>query len=221
VDIVLATVAAALIGALGPWVIRLLPEPVNPAADKPLYASIAQARWLGLWLALAGGLMAAVVAAGTNLTLLLPAWVVVCGVGSWLAYIDFRTQLLPYKLTAPLHAVTLALVGGGAAITGEWSVAVKGLIGMVVVFVVFWLAYFFGRLYKGGALGYGDVRLAAILGLVLGPIGLVATEAGMFAGFLLGGLVGVVSGKWRQYYALGPYLVVGAVLGAVWPNVVG
>lgn len=220
-DIVLATVAAAVVGALGPQVIRVLPEPEDPDPDKPPYAAIAQAPRLRLWLALAAGAMGGIVAAGTDRPVLLPAWVVVCGVGSWLAYVDLRTQLLPYKLTAPLHVVTAVLVFGAALVTWDWVLAVKALVGMLGVFGVFRLAYSVGRLYQGGALGYGDVRLAAILGLVLGPIGLVATEAGMFAGFLIGGLVGLVSGKWRRYYALGPYLVVGAVLGAVWPRVVG
>lgn len=220
-DIVWATVAAAVIGALGPLVIRALPEPEDPDPDKPAYVTLAQLPLLWLWLALSAAAMAAVVAAGTDLVAVLPAWVLVCGVGSWLAYIDFRTRLLPYRLTAPLHVATLALVLGAAALTRDASIAVESVLAMVIVFVIFWLIHFVGRFYRGGALGYGDVRLAAILAVVLGPLGLVSTEVGMFAGFLIGGLAGLAGGKWLTFYALGPYLLIGAVVGAVWPRLVG
>lgn len=220
-DVVWATVAAAVIGALGPLAIRVLPEPENPEPDKPPYAAIAQLPLLWLWLALSAGAMAGVVAAAVDLVAILPAWVLVCGVGSWLAYVDFRTRLLPYRLTAPLHVATLVLVLGAAALTRDASIAFQAVLAMGLVFVIFWLIHFIGRFYRGGALGYGDVRLAAILAVVLGPLGLVATEAGMFAGFLIGGLAGLASGKWSKFYALGPYLLIGAVVGAVWPHVVG
>lgn len=227
-DIVLATVAAALLGALGPWVIAKLPEPdPDPHDDEPklTYAHIAGAPRLAGWLALGAGVLGAAVAWGIEREAVLAAWVVFCGVGMWLAYVDVRTRYLPFRLTAPLHAATLVLVLGAAVVTRQWSIAIQGLAAMVVVFALFWLMWAVGRLFGAGAFGYGDVRLGAIVGLALGPLGLVATEAGVLMGLTLGAVAAIVtavrSASLRHSLAYGPNLVLGAVLGAVWPRIVG
>ncbi|RYJ02997.1 MAG: prepilin peptidase, partial [Actinomycetales bacterium] len=231
--VVLSVIAAALVGAAGPRVLAVLPEPepveessgetserpvVAPEDVKPLYADLARTPGLALWLALG----AAVLAGISTYPLrdepsFAPVWVLFSGVGTWLAYIDWNTRLLPFRLTVPLHAGVLLLVALAALLQRDWSVLVHGLVGNVVVFAIFWILWFIGSRFRGGALGYGDVRLGAVIGLALGPLGSTTTTVGGYAGFLLGAVGGVVLSALKivnpRSFAFGPYLVVGAALG--------
>lgn len=222
-----AVVAAVVIGALGPRVIARLPEPepdpteTDPTgADeppKPLYVDIAARRGLAVALAVGAGLLALVATVGIDEPLLLPAWAVFAGVGSWLSYVDLRTRLLPYLLTLPLHATLLVLVALASLVAQDRSYVVKGLLGNVVLFLVFRLVYALGRFIKQ-PFGFGDVRLAGIIGLVLGALGPAETLYGGYAGFVVGAVAGLVlhlTGRIgrRDPFAFGPYLVVGAFLG--------
>lgn len=214
--IVVCAVVAAAIGALGPWVIARLPEPADPDEGKPPYATIARPMWLLPLLAVSSGVSAALVAWRIDVPELLAAWVLVCGVGSWLAYIDARTRLLPYVIVAPLYLATLALVGLAALLAGDHRLMVRALVANVIVYLIFRLLYLLGR----GSFGYGDVRLSGALALALGPLGLTATVVGLYAGFGIGAVFGVVLVLLklvdRRAYAFGPYMLVGAVVGAVW-----
>src|SRR5213076_3161034 len=68
-------------------------------------------------------------------------------------------------------------------------------------------------------MGMGDVKLAGLIGLVLGSLGLSYVAVAAFAAVLAGGLgsvaVLVATGKARgQTIPLGPYLALGAVVAA-------
>lgn len=216
--IVLAAVAAAVIGALGPVALRRIPEPPVPDEDKVPYAVLAQRRLLWLGLALGAAAMAAVAAWRIDDAELVPVWVVLAGVGAWLAYVDWHTRLLPYLLVAPLYVVTLALVALGALLLDDRDVLVHAVIANVVVYVIFRLFHWIGTRFFGGAFGYGDVRLSGVLGLALGALGSSEVLVGMYAGFILGAVLGIVLARLRivdpHGYAFGPYMVVGAVFGA-------
>lgn len=220
-DVVATVLGAALVGALGPRVVARLPEPESRADEdetpKPRYADLAARPRLAPALALAAALLALVVAPAVDEPLLLPAWAVFAGVGSWLAYVDLRTRLLPYLLTLPLHAACLVLVALAAALARDLSLLVHGLVGNLVVYAVFRAVHALGRWVRQ-PFGFGDVRLAGVIGLLLGTQGPVVTLAGSYAGFVVGALAGVVllrTGRVgrRDPFAFGPYLVVGAVLG--------
>ena len=217
--IAIAAVTAALLGAAGPFVIARLPEPPDPADDKVAYAQLARARRLSWWFAGSAAVMAGV-AAWRVPPELAPVWVLFAGVGSWLAYVDWRTRLLPFLFVAPMYLATLALVVLGALLLDDWGVLVAAVIGNVVVFAVFWIVYQIGRMFGGGAFGYGDVRLSGVVGLALGALGSAETLTGTYGGFVLGAVGGLVFSRlgWvdRKGFAFGPYMVVGAVVGATW-----
>lgn len=220
--IAIAALAAALLGAAGPYVMRRIPEPPEPDADKVPYAVLSRARGLTVGLALGAALMAGVVAWRIDHAELLPAWVLVTGVGSWLVFIDWRTRLLPYVVVAPTYLATLALVGLGALLLGDPDVFVDALVANIVVYVIFRILYQIAR----GAFGFGDVRLSGVLAAALGALGGHEVMVGMYAGFLLGAVFGLVLSRLKivdpKSYAFGPYMVVGAVIGAAWgPAVYG
>jgi leader peptidase (prepilin peptidase)/N-methyltransferase len=219
VTIAIAAATAALIGAAGPSVLARLPEPPDPDDDKVAYAELARARHLSWWFAGSAAVMAGV-AVWRVPAELAPVWVLFAGVGTWLAYVDWRTRLLPFLFVAPMYLATLALVVLGALLIDDWSVLVDALIGNGAVFAVFWLVYQVGRLFGGGAFGYGDVRLSGVIGLALGSLGAAETLTGTYAGFVLGAVGGLVFSRlgWvdRKGFAFGPYMVVGAIIGAAW-----
>jgi leader peptidase (prepilin peptidase)/N-methyltransferase len=69
-------------------------------------------------------------------------------------------------------------------------------------------------------MGMGDVKLAALIGLVLGSLGLrfVGVAAGAAIGLGgLGGLAALAMGKGRKSkIPFGPYLAAGAVVAGLW-----
>ena len=217
--IAIAAVTAALLGAAGPFVIARLPEPPDPDDDKIAYTELARVPLLSLWFAGSAAVMAGV-AAWRVPPELAPVWVLFAGVGTWLAYVDWRTRLLPFLFVAPMYLATLALVVLGALLLDDWGVLVAALIGNVVVFAVFWIVYQIGRMFGGGAFGYGDVRLSGVVGLALGALGSAETLTGTYGGFVLGAVGGLVFSRlgWvdRKGFAFGPYMVVGAIVGAAW-----
>lgn len=220
VTIVLAALAAALIGAAGPWVLRRIPEPPDPEDGKTPYAALAGARGLMAGLAIAAALMAGVVAWRIDHPELLPVWVLIAGVGSWLIFIDWRTRLLPLVIVAPTYLVSLVLVGMGAALLRDSDVIVHALVANIGVYAVFRVLYWLGGRFFGGAFGYGDVRLSGVLALGLGALGSSEVLVGIYAGFILGAVLGVILSRLKivdpKGYAFGPFMVAGAIVGAAW-----
>jgi leader peptidase (prepilin peptidase)/N-methyltransferase len=68
-------------------------------------------------------------------------------------------------------------------------------------------------------MGYGDVRLSGVLGIALGYVGWSELLTGVYAGFLLGGVGGLLLSLLRlvdrKAYPFGPFMLVGAVVGVV------
>ena len=70
-------------------------------------------------------------------------------------------------------------------------------------------------------MGFGDVRLAGVIGLATGWLGLGHAFVGFFAGFVLGAVIGIVfmvatGGGRKTKIPFGPFLAAGAVLSIVW-----
>ena len=218
--IAVSVAAAALVAGFGPIVIARVPEPVDPAEGKLPYSAVARIGGALAWMVVPAAVAAGVVAWRIDVPELLPAWVLLCGVGSWLAFVDWHTHYLPFRITAPLYVGVWLLVGLSALLLKDRDVLVHAAIANVVVYAVFWVLYWVGRRFMAGAFGFGDVRLAAILAVALGPLGREATMVGLYAGFVLGAVFGIVLQRLkvvpRGEIAFGPYLLAGAVIGAAW-----
>lgn len=218
--IAIAAVVAALVGAAGPLVMRRIPEPPEPDADKLPYAVLSETRGLAVGLAISSALMAAVVAWRIDDAELLPLWILVAGVGSWLAFTDWHTRLLPFVIVAPTYLAAVVLAALGALLLDDVQVFVHALVANIVVYVIFRVFHWIAGRFFGGAFGYGDVRLSGVLALALGALGANEVFVGMYAGFILGAVLGVVLSRLKivdpQGYAFGPYMIVGAVIGAAW-----
>ena len=143
----------------------------------------------------------------------LPAFWYLAAVAVPLAFIDARQRRLPDALTLPSYPVALLLLGLAAlGVPGGPARLVHALAGMAAAVA------FFGLLLvvSPAGLGQGDVKLAGVLGIYLGWLGLVPFVAGMVAGWLLAGLAAaglLVSGRVtrRSQIALGPFLIAGSL----------
>lgn len=217
-SVVGAVLAAALCGALGILVPRLIasvPEPAEPADDKEPYADIAARPGLVWKSALACAVIGALIGAAVGLEWPLLFLVPLVPVGAALALIDWRTRLLPTRIIAPTYIVLVPLVVIAALASGEPVLLVRAGIGWALMgglYVLLWLIHPAG-------MGYGDVRLSGILGIALGYLGVGQLALGAWSAFLLGGLGGVVLVAFkvidRKHNPFGPWMLIGALLGIV------
>ena len=153
------------------------------------------------------------VTARIGLTLALPAYLYLAAITVALALIDLDVLRLPNSIVLPSYVVGALLLAPGAIVHGDWRSAARGLLAMSVL----WAFYFAIALIYPGGMGYGDVKLAGLLGLYLGWLGWGSVAVGTFAAFLLGGLVGVVllaTGRAGRKTAIpfGPAMLAGAML---------
>lgn len=144
----------------------------------------------------------------------LPAF---CAAGAGLvalSEIDRATHRLPRAVVYWASGVTVPLLVAAAGVTGDWNRLADAAIGAAACFAGFFVVFFV--VPKG--MGFGDVRLAAFCGGLLGFVGLRVIPIGLLAAFLLAGLPAialVVVGKAtrRTRVAFGPFLAAGSVIG--------
>jgi leader peptidase (prepilin peptidase)/N-methyltransferase len=143
----------------------------------------------------------------------LPAFLYLGAVGVALALIDLDTKRLPNALTLPSYVVGVVLLGAAAFAEGDVWLVERALIGMAALYGFYFLLAFINP--RG--MGFGDVKLAGVLGLYLGYLGWGELGVGAMLGFLLGGLWGVVAMTARRatrktQVPYGPFMVAGAFL---------
>ena len=143
----------------------------------------------------------------------LPAFCVLGAALVALVRIDLKEFRLPREIT-----YTAFVIGGigllvAALVDGRPERIRNALIGAGIALAIMWLIYLASR----GGMGDGDVRLAPLLGLYLGYLDPGIVPIGLFLGFSIGAVVGVVVmavGQAGRKTALpfGPFLAAGTVL---------
>src|SRR3954451_7550149 len=136
--------------------------------------------------------------------------------GVLLAVIDWKVQRLPTRIVY----YTLAAVGAGLIVASlvewRWVPLATALAGAALFANAFFLIWLVGRNFAGVMLiGFGDVRLAALLGLLLGWYGLPYVLYGAMLGNLLALVIAVATcihkRKLHMRYSFGPPLIAGAL----------
>lgn len=143
----------------------------------------------------------------------LPAYLYLAAVGVALAAIDLDTKRLPNVIVLPSYPVAAALFLLPALLEGQWDNYVRAIAGAAALCGV----YFLLALIHPAGMGFGDVKLAGVLGAYLGWLGWAALVVGGFLGFALGAVVGVammVAGRAGRRTALpfGPFMLLGTLL---------
>jgi leader peptidase (prepilin peptidase)/N-methyltransferase len=104
-----------------------------------------------------------------------------------LAVIDLDTHRLPNAIVLPSYGVLGGLLAIAAIVTGDVESAARAAAGAGILFA----GYLLLALISPRGMGMGDVKLAGVIGLMLGWFGWSALAVGTLAAFLLGALVGV------------------------------
>ena len=143
----------------------------------------------------------------------LPAYLLLAVAGVLLAAIDVRHHLLPNRLVGPFLVGAVALLLLATLVTGSWMRLLLGLAGGVALFAI----YLVLALIKPGGIGMGDVKLAAVIGLYAGYLGISVWAYVLLGAFLLNVLASIVlllmrKISLRSETAFGPSMVAAAVM---------
>lgn len=104
-----------------------------------------------------------------------------------LSCVDIELLILPKRIVYPTGIVVAAAFVADAIATGEWGRLVTAALCAAAWFALFFLL----NLASPRILGFGDVRLAPVLGLALGWLGVPYVLLGFFAANLIGAIIGV------------------------------
>ncbi len=143
----------------------------------------------------------------------LPAFCVLGAALVALVWIDLHEFRLPREITYTAFALSSVLIVIAALVDDEPKRIWMAALGAGIALAIMGLIYAVSR----GGMGDGDVRLAPLLGLHLGYLNPGIVPVGLFFGFLIGAVVGVIAmtvGKAGRKTALpfGPFLAIGTVV---------
>jgi leader peptidase (prepilin peptidase)/N-methyltransferase len=145
----------------------------------------------------------------------MPTWtyvsVLLClGAGCVSSAWDVKERRIPNAVTVPAFGLGLVAQFAAADGAGSPSPILLALAGAAV-----WGAFYLACAF-GGAMGMGDVKLGAVLGLGLGPLGWGILGAGLALGLLAGGVhaavvLGTAGGARDREIPYGPWMTLGAL----------
>lgn len=144
----------------------------------------------------------------------LPAHLWFVAVTVVLVLTDLDHHRIPNRILYPGTVVALVLLAGGVAVDGEWSEFLRGLAGGAAYFGFFLVLALLAR----GGFGFGDVKLAFLLGVFAAFQSWDSLFVAGFMAFVVGGLVAIVllilrrAGR-RDMIPFGPALVLGCWIG--------
>ena len=147
----------------------------------------------------------------------LVAYLYLAAIAVALALIDLEHSRLPNAIVLPSYLVALGLLTLASWGAGDWSALLRAVLGGAVLYVIYFLLVI---IYPRG-MGFGDVKLAGVLGLYLGWLGWWPVVIGAFSAFLIGGLVSIVllilkRASIGSGIPFGPYMLLGALIGIGW-----
>lgn len=141
-----------------------------------------------------------------------PVWAPLLALGTVLGLIDANTTFLPLRL----HYLAFAACTIGVVLSawwrGDWALLAWAGGGAALASALYWLIWRLSR----GQLGFGDVRLAGLLGLVTAA----TSPAALFWSFWFGSIIGAlwaiaVRLRGGSTFAYGPSMLLGAPLGLI------
>ncbi|MGN6723484.1 MAG: prepilin peptidase [Marmoricola sp.] len=137
-----------------------------------------------------------------------PAYLYLAAIGVALAFIDLDVHRLPDVIVLPSYAVLTALL----LIDWHPYALLRALEGAAALFAFYYLIAVIAK----GAMGFGDVKLAGVLGGAMAYLSWGTLLTGAFLAFILGSFVGVLLmavGKAGRKTAIpfGPFMIVGAI----------
>ena len=136
-----------------------------------------------------------------------------------LGVIDLEHKLILNKIVYPMSVVALIVSvflpsPGIINVSLPWPVSVNGIVGGAIGFILLLIP---ALIYRGG-MGWGDVKMAALIGLVTGfPLVFVALFMGaIFGGLVAGTLFLLKIKKRKEPIPFGPFLSLATIVTLLW-----
>lgn len=155
----------------------------------------------------------AAIAARLGVDAALPAFLVVAAGLVAISAVDLERFIVPNRILYPTLFIAAPLLLVAAAVDGDWdgvrTAALGGALGWVLLLVI--------HLVSPAGMGFGDVRLAGLIGMALGWLSVGHVLVALFLAFLLAAVGGValiavgLKGR-KDKVPFGPFLAGGAVL---------
>lgn len=188
---------------VGDW---LRPRGACPVCRRPLPARY----WL---VPLANAAIFAAIAIRFGAEWEVPAYLAFFAALLAISVIDLQLQIIPNRVVYPAIFAAVALLALAAGLEDDWGSFRQALVSGAVA----WLALLVIHLVQPGGMGFGDVRLSFLLGMHLGWISYGHALMGIFLGFLLGAVVGLLLVGLRirsrtDHVPFGPFLAAGAAI---------
>jgi leader peptidase (prepilin peptidase) / N-methyltransferase len=135
-------------------------------------------------------------------------------------FADLKYGIIPDKIIFPAIAIAL-IFNFQFLIFNEFSIfnSLMSAVGACLFFLILALIKIRGR----NAMGFGDVKFAFLMGLILGFPNIVVA---LYIAFLTGAIVGIILIVWRRKKVFGtsipfgPFLVLGTFLALFWGNAI-
>ncbi len=136
-----------------------------------------------------------------------------------LCIVDLVEKRLPNVIVLPTTAVVLVSLALAAVVDDHLEALFGALLGGTVFFSVYLVLV----LVSPNGIGMGDVKLSVMIGLALGYLGWSTVLLGLFAGFLVGGIISLLALAVRKVtlgssIPFGPSMLLGAFIAILLPT---
>lgn len=154
---------------------------------------------------------------------LLPAYLFLGVIGAALTLVDLDVHRLPDLIVLPSYPIVFALLLVPTVVTGLWGALLRAVLAGLALFGVYLALAVVSP--GGGGLGFGDVKLAGALGLLLGWLGWGPVVVSVLAAFVMGGVIALALLVARRatrssHIAFGPSMILGAWVALLFPVMV-
>jgi leader peptidase (prepilin peptidase)/N-methyltransferase len=151
----------------------------------------------------------------------LPAFCVFFAALLAISVIDLDHFIIPNRIVYPTLVLTIPMLAGAAAADGTWRRLEDALIGGAAGFGALLIIH----LISPRGMGFGDVRLAGVIGVMVGWLGLWYLAVALFLAFLMASVIGVALIATRvktrkDAVPFGPFMASGAVIAVLWGPVI-
>jgi leader peptidase (prepilin peptidase)/N-methyltransferase len=161
------------------------------------------------------------VPATTQTAWVLPAYWWFAAVVILLTVTDIDTKLIPNRILGPGTLVGVILLTIGALLAGSLG----DLLRAAAAGALYLTAMVLLGLVARGALGFGDVKLAFLLGVFTGYLGWGQLAVAGLGAFILGGIVSIVllatrRASRKDFIPFGPFMVAAAIIAVVFGDAI-
>jgi leader peptidase (prepilin peptidase)/N-methyltransferase len=213
------TLFAVLGGGVGLFLTRSLADASYRRPEERHKPSPRHTWWLVIAVAVAWASLTFRLGAHAQWSML-PAYLYLGAIGAALTLIDLDVHRLPDLIVLPSYPIAFVLLLVPTVVTGQWGALLRGVLAGLALYLGYLMLAFVSP--GGGGLGLGDVKLAGVLGLLLGWVGWGTAIISVLAAFVIGGLAALVLLATRRasrssHIAFGPWMILGAWVALIFP----